>query len=436
MRHLDEGTLQAWLDRDRSGLDAATRTEIEDHLATCEACRSRLDALEESDRRARAIFSSAEPTDPSIPDFEGVVERSRSRSRKPRRSAWLTTAWAASLVGAIAAGWATNELYRSGTPPPAATVASESTQPPSAVPAEAVRGGSNPAAGRAVGAPTAPDRETIGEPEAAAPSESPGGEEARLEVEVPATTFEAPSPTGSPDAVESDAAEVPEERMMARAEQSGEPLVLTGRVTDERGRPVPSAQVFVPGSGAGTLTDRDGDFTLTVDPGLEADDGLQVAVERIGFARATIPVDGDSLADAAGAVSTDVRLRDESVALAEVVVTGATEAGEGWTSMDRERAEELAGFSILSVPGMEILEIDVTELDGTPVVRVRQALGSNGVLTLLESLDPVSGPAVGLASLPPDSTVTTVTTRREEVWITASGPMAADSVRVLLGGVR
>ena len=160
MRHLDEGTLQAWLDRDRSGLDAEARAEIEGHLATCEECMARLDELEEVDRRATGILSSAEPADRPIPDFESVVERSRSRSRKPRRSPWLTTAWAASLVGAIAAGWMTNELSRGGTPPGAPTAVPESVQRPAAVRGELRQGGAAEAAESPASVPTMGDRAT------------------------------------------------------------------------------------------------------------------------------------------------------------------------------------------------------------------------------------------------------------------------------------
>lgn len=453
MQHLDEGTLQAWLDRDRSGLDAAAREKIEGHLATCGECRARLQNLEEVDERAASILSSTEPVDQSIPDFEEVVERSR-RSRpgggKPRRSPWLTTAWAASLVGAIAAGWMTNELYDGEAPPGAPSAVPDEMRPPAAVEVEARPGGSDPTASepRAAEDPEAPRRgeeeSSLVDPDASAagPTRAAGDRGVALDAEVPPVTFDAPSP--SPDAAQRMAepravgsVEAEESPESAEDGEAGEPVVLTGRVTDESGRPVPSAQVFVPGSRAGTLTDRDGSFTLTLPRELEADDGgLEVAVERIGFARATVPVGGDSLADVAGAtdaVTADIRLREEALALDEVVVAGET---AGWESVDRARAEEMAGFSIHSVPELEILGIEIRELDGTAVVRVRQAVGPGAVLTLTESGDPGSGPGAGFASLPSDSTMTTVTTRRGEVWITGTAPVAADSLRALVERVR
>lgn len=429
MQHLDEGTLQAWLDRERSGLDAEARQEIEGHLAACRECRARLRELEEVDRRAGSILSSVEPADQSIPDFQAVVERSRSRSGRPRRSRWITTAWAASLVGAIAAGWMTNELYHGRTLPGAPGGGVEEAQAPAAVEIEPREEPPDEIA------PESPEA-TGGEREPATLEDSPREAEARSTTgDASPSTGDAspPSPAaeGRADSGVTEIAEVAEE---AAEEAEAETVTLTGRVTDESGRAVPSAQVSVPGSGIGTLTDRDGTFSLSLPPGAESDDGgLEVAVERIGFARATVPVGPDSAADGVDAISADIRLTEETLALAEVAVTGASAP---WTPVDRERAEEIAGFSVHRVPELEILEIEAGEIDGTPVLRVRQAVRPGAVLNLVESRNPVSGPAAGLFSLPSDSTVTTVTTRRGEVWITGSAPVPADSLRALVEAVR
>lgn len=426
MQHLDEGTLQAWLDRERSGLDAEARKKIEAHLAACRECRGRLRDLEEVDRRSGSILSSVEPADQSIPDFQAVVERSRSRSGRPRRSRWITTAWAASLVGAIAAGWMTNELYHGRTFPGGPGGGVEEAQAPAAAEIEPRE---EPPAGAAPESPAA----TGGERQPGTLEDSPRPGRARSTTGDASPSSADASPP-SPAAEERADAGVTEIAEVAEEGAEAETVTLTGRVTDESGRAVPSAQVSVPGSGIGTLTDRDGTFSLSLPPGAESDDGgLEVAVERIGFARATVPVGPDSAADGVDAISADIRLADETVALAEVVVTGASAP---WTPVDRERAEEIAGFSVHRVPELEILDIEAGEIDGTPVLRVRQAVRPGAVLTLVESRNPVSGPAAGLFSLPSDSTVTTVTTRRGEVWIAGSAPVTADSLRALVEAVR
>jgi len=113
MKHLDEGQLQAWLDRPRSGLGSGEARVIEDHLRACEACARRLAELRRLDARADSILSSVDPNDGSLPPFGEVEARSHrgGRHRRPRRR-WVPLAWAASFVVALGAGWLTNDLRR------------------------------------------------------------------------------------------------------------------------------------------------------------------------------------------------------------------------------------------------------------------------------------------------------------------------------------
>jgi TonB-linked SusC/RagA family outer membrane protein len=99
------------------------------------------------------------------------------------------------------------------------------------------------------------------------------------------------------------------------AQQTG---TIQGVVTDLENAPVSGAQVSVAGTGLGTLTDAQGRFqVLNVPAGSH-----QLRLERIGFGAVTRDV-----TVTAGQVTTlNVRMEQEAVGLAGIVVTGMAEA--------------------------------------------------------------------------------------------------------------
>lgn len=412
MKHLDEGQLQAWLDRPRSGLGPREAGEIERHLRECEECARRLEELRDLADRADSILSTVEPADARVPPFGEVEARSgRGGGARRGRRGLVALAWAASLVGAIGVGWLTNELQRggrvaveSGPPEPAAVEA------PSGAPADAP----SRAADTAGDDPQVAEAADTAEPPAAAAAER----RARTDQAAPAPATIAPT-------------------------TFAEPRVVRGRVTDEEGQPLASAQVVAGDGEAGSLTEEDGSFSLELSEALaSADSGVSVTAEQIGYAAATrriAPEEGDT-------VATEFRLRERAVALDEMTVEAAPSAqaarayrearqaegaSGGWRSLSRELAEAWAGFAVLTVPGLEVLAVEVGELEGAPAVRVRQAVGPETVLTLVQRRAQGATPAVDQ----PDG-VATASTRRGELLITGTAPMPADSLRGLLSRIR
>ena len=73
MQHLDEGTLQAWLDGSRSGLDPDERTAIEQHVGACDECAARVDELRSSTERAMSLLGTRAAEGP--PPFAAVQAR-------------------------------------------------------------------------------------------------------------------------------------------------------------------------------------------------------------------------------------------------------------------------------------------------------------------------------------------------------------------------
>jgi TonB-linked SusC/RagA family outer membrane protein len=84
---------------------------------------------------------------------------------------------------------------------------------------------------------------------------------------------------------------------------------ISGRVADENGSPLPSASVSVKGTRIGTMTDAQGNYTLTVPENVKAS---QLTVSIVGYGSTTV-----SLANAAQVV-----LKASSEDIAEVVVVG------------------------------------------------------------------------------------------------------------------
>src|SRR5207244_11597451 len=66
MSHADDGTLHAYLDGQLSPVE---RAQLEAHLASCPACRARLDEERGLIERADALLALATPPERAIPPF-------------------------------------------------------------------------------------------------------------------------------------------------------------------------------------------------------------------------------------------------------------------------------------------------------------------------------------------------------------------------------
>lgn len=83
---------------------------------------------------------------------------------------------------------------------------------------------------------------------------------------------------------------------------------VSGKVTDESNNSMPGVNIMVMGSSAGTTTDIDGNFKLSVDP--EA----TLRFSFIGYSTVEVPVNGRSVID--------VQMSPDLQSLNEVVVVG------------------------------------------------------------------------------------------------------------------
>jgi hypothetical protein len=431
MKHLDDGRLQSWLDRDRSGITEAEVIEIEDHVASCRICAARLAELEESSDRTRSLLAVAAPAGDGSPDFDDVVRRSRRGGLSGGRERWwIAAGWAASLVVAVGLGWMSNEILgpRFAAEGPGAAEQAESMVAAREVAQGEEERGRAPATGAADAEAVAVAPATEPEPEVAAQAPTPPAQ-ARAEAPPPATVDPDPGVVAAPAA---DVAEAP-------SESAGEPgpLRVAGRVTAEEGNPIMGAHVSIPGTELATVSGSDGTFSLLVPrDSLGADPArpLSLTARSLGFQSSTLALDPGT----ADTVSVDFRLEGRAVALDAVVVSPlrlaprfADVAPELWVPTTREQAESMAAFALLTVPDLPILEIEMGRMEGTPAVRVRQALESGAVLTLVQRR--ADGPGAA-PTLPEGQPVVTV--RRGDVSVTGSAPIPVDSLRALLEALK
>ncbi len=88
----------------------------------------------------------------------------------------------------------------------------------------------------------------------------------------------------------------------------GTPNSISGKVMDSNGQSLPGANVTVEGTTIGTVTDHDGNYTLTIPR-----NASHITVSFIGYKTQTLPINNPVI---------HVYLQEDMVALEEVVVTG------------------------------------------------------------------------------------------------------------------
>ncbi len=129
---------------------------------------------------------------------------------------------------------------------------------------------------------------------------------------------------------------------MAASSAWAQSVNISGRVVDSAGAPLPGVNIIVEGTSTGTISDIDGNYTLT------APQGANLVYSFIGFDISKVQVVG-------GQTNYDVTLNEEASDLAEVVVVGY-------------------GVQKKSVVTASIAKVGADDLNGTTPLRVDNAL--------------------------------------------------------------
>ena len=247
MRHIPEEELHAYLDQ---ALSRSQCVEIERHLARCSRCQHERDRIAALRDRTTELLARLGPPPIVPPAFETLAARHADRLRRRRR--WIAQgAWAASIIGAVAAGWTSNHHLRE-VPDRHPTVASIRTEPIASIqtpaPARVTALRAVPTRPRpgiaAEPAPQVPERQltrATSQPEAGTPVQF------ALAVETDPDTF-APRPAAGGSATSSTSTEVPELIAQRVAADPGLQGLWRTILADSTGSAMPPRDVpLVPG---------------------------------------------------------------------------------------------------------------------------------------------------------------------------------------------
>ena len=161
-------------------------------------------------------------------------------------------------------------------------------------------------------------------------------------------------------------------------------LRVEGKVLDEHGESVIGAGVVIQGTTTGTITDFDGNFTLSVP------NGTVLEISCLGYETQQIQVTGKSITVK---LAEDTHLLQESVAIAygqqkKVTITGAVSAvsGEG---LLKAPVANVANALQGNLPGVSAVQASGMPGDDEPVIRIRGigSLNSAEPLVLVDGVE-------------------------------------------------
>ena len=153
--------------------------------------------------------------------------------------------------------------------------------------------------------------------------------------------------------------------------------VITGRVTGEQGRPLAGATVLIPQLNAGTNTNENGVYTLTIAGSRVSGQTVVMTARMVGHGPERRDVTVSS-----GNQTVDFALTRQPVQLNEIVVTGAADATE----------TRKLGFSVGVVNAEQLKEVPATSAAGALAGKVA------GAQVLSSAGDPGAAPAIKLRS--------------------------------------
>jgi len=148
--------------------------------------------------------------------------------------------------------------------------------------------------------------------------------------------------------------------------QSGE-LVISGKVTDTAGDPIPGVNIFVRGQATGTISGFDGNYTLTLPAGVEI-----LFFSYIGYITLEEPINNRSIIN--------ITLQEDTKQLDEIVVTGYSSQKKADVigaigSLNPEVIKDMPVVGLDQALQGQIAGVSVTQSSGTPgggiMVRVR-----------------------------------------------------------------
>ena len=164
-------------------------------------------------------------------------------------------------------------------------------------------------------------------------------------------------------------------------------FTITGRVVDENQSPLPGVSVFVEGTTNGTITDLDGNFTLSIDRATVK----YVTFSFVGYYKVRQPI-------SEGVTDYQIMLTPEITNLDEIVVIGygTQRKSDVTVSISSVKAKDIASPSVLSLDqslqgqAAGVVVSQSTGKPGAPVsIRIRGTTSINGLNEPLYVIDGV-----------------------------------------------
>lgn len=181
------------------------------------------------------------------------------------------------------------------------------------------------------------------------------------------------------------------------------PVVIKGRITNHNGEPLPGVSVIVSGTKNGTVTDRDGRFSLNVN----TEGKVSLEISSVGYTTQTIQTDGRS--------DVNIILSESVSDLSDVVVVGygTQKKSDLVGSVAQIKADKLVDRPIANVgqglqgkiAGVQVVNQGSGVPGGKPMIRIR---GTNSINTSSDPLfvvDGIIGVANALSTLNPEDIV-------------------------------
>ena len=149
---------------------------------------------------------------------------------------------------------------------------------------------------------------------------------------------------------------------------SQEAVVISGKVTDELGEPLPGANILIPSLRIGAASDKDGTYRFIVPSNLVRGQRVDLSVRYIGYRSEVAQV---TLTPSANVVQ-DFKLRVDVLKMEEVVVTGmgvGVEKEKLGVTIGKVKTQEIAESdegNLVSALHGKVANVEITSTSGEP----------------------------------------------------------------------
>lgn len=154
-----------------------------------------------------------------------------------------------------------------------------------------------------------------------------------------------------------------EEKKSVQVERTGDPITVSGRVTDENGEPLVGANVKVKGGNNGITTDNQGRFTL-----INVDPNASLEISFVGRETQTLSVQGKSVFSVT--LGQKVGTLDETIVIAYGTTSRRFATGNVASVKSSDIEKQPVNNPLLAIQG-RVAGLEITQASGVPGTSVK-----------------------------------------------------------------